>query len=60
MMKYWLKVRFEVALIRLARAILKERNVHRALVVSRKDNNDMWSMSERLEAIEKRMLNKYK
>lgn len=59
-MKYWLKVRFEVALIRLARAILKERNVHRSLVVSRKDNNDMWYMSERLEAIEKRMLSKYK
>ncbi len=58
-MKDWLRTRFEVGLIRLARLILIGRNVPRSSVVSRSDNNDMWSMAEKLEAIELRMLSKY-
>lgn len=51
---------FEVLLIKIARHILMDRNVSRAMVVSRHDNNDMWYMAERLQRIEKRMLHKYR
>ena len=50
---------FEVLLIKIARKILIGRNVQRSAVVSRKDNNAMWVMAEKLENIEKRMLNNY-
>jgi hypothetical protein len=60
LMKDWLRTRFEVGLIRLARLILIGRNVPRSSVVSRSDNNDMWTMAEKLEGIELRMLSKYK
>jgi hypothetical protein len=50
---------FEVLLIKIARKILIDRNVQRSSVVSRKDNNEMWYMAEKLESIEKRMLNNY-
>lgn len=53
--KWW-----EVFLIGIARKILIGRNVHRCTVVSRRDNNTMWSMAERLEAIESRMMDEYK
>ena len=55
-----LKIYFEVFLIRLARKILIGRNLSRSSIVSRRDNNDMWNMAERLEAIEARILNGYK
>jgi hypothetical protein len=45
--------------ISIARKILIGRNVKRSAVVSRRDNNDMWSMAEQLEAIEQRIKNKY-
>jgi hypothetical protein len=35
------------------------RNVHRAAVVSRRDNNDMWVMAESLEAIAERISKSY-
>jgi hypothetical protein len=50
---------FEIALIKLARNILINRNVARSAVVSRRDNNDMWYMSEKLDGICKRMQNEY-
>ena len=34
-------------------------NVQRSAVVSRRDNNDMWAMAEKLEAIAKRISKKY-
>lgn len=46
---------FEVMLIKVARHILMKRNVQRALFVNRRDNNEMWAMSEGLEGIIKRM-----
>lgn len=46
-------------LILLAAKILLNRNVQRAAVVSRRDNNDMWSMSEKLEAIAERISKGY-
>jgi hypothetical protein len=55
----WMKLRFEVLLIRVARCILKGRNVARCKHVSRRDNNAMWSMAEQLESIEQNMLSKY-
>ncbi len=55
----WLKLRYEVLLISVARSILKGRNVARSKHVSRRDNNAMWSMAEQLESIEKNMLSKY-
>ena len=54
-----MKKRFEIFLISIARRILIRRNVQRAAFVSRRDNNDMWTMSERLEGIERRMKNNY-
>ncbi|MDI5832550.1 hypothetical protein OCF84_21485 (plasmid) [Shewanella xiamenensis] len=55
----WLKKRFEIWRISVARKILIGRNVQRSAYVSRRDNNEMWAMAERLEAIEKRMLKNY-
>lgn len=59
-MKNWIKKHWEVLLIRLAAWILIERNVARSPVVSRRDNNDMWYMAEKLEGICKRMMSEYK
>ena len=50
---------FEVLLIKIARKILIDRNVQRSTVVSRRDNNDMRYMAEKLESIERRILNNY-
>lgn len=58
-MRLWLRRRFEVLLISIARKILINRNVSRSEVVSRRDNNTMYYMAEKLEAIESRMLAKY-
>jgi hypothetical protein len=55
-----LRRKFEAALIRLAAKILMGRNVHRCRVVSRRDNNDMYGMAERLEDIADRINNGYK
>jgi hypothetical protein len=49
----------EAWLIRIAAYILIERNVNRSMVVSRRDNNDMWYMAEQLESIAKRISSKY-
>lgn len=54
-----LRRKFEAAMIRLAIAILMGRNVQRSLVVSRRDNNDMWYMAEKLDAIATRISKKY-
>lgn len=43
--------KFEAWLILLVAKILIGRNVHRAAVVSRLDNNDMLHMAEKLQAI---------
>ena len=58
-MKDWVSRHFEAWLILLAAKILTGRNVQRSAVVSRRDNNDMWYMAEKLEQIAKRMRNKY-
>lgn len=55
-----LRRKFEAALIRLAAKILMGRNVQRCRVVSRRDNNDMWSMAEKLEAVAGRISTSYK
>jgi hypothetical protein len=52
-------LKLEVFLIRIAAKILMGRNTKRAMHVSRRDNNDMWYMAERLESISLRMENKY-
>ena len=58
-MKRLIRRKFEASLILLAAKILIDRNVQRAAVVSRRDNNDMWSMAEQLEAIAKRISKNY-
>ncbi len=58
-MKNWIRKHFEVLLIRIARWILLERNVPRSPVVSRKDNNEMWSMAEKLDGICERIIDNY-
>lgn len=58
-MKKLIRRKFEAALVRLAARILMGRNVHRCTVVSRRDNNDMWSMAEKLEMIALRMSSGY-
>ena len=58
-MKKRLHKHFEILLIRIASWILIERNVKRSAFVSRRDNNDMWYMSEKLDGICKRMKNNY-
>lgn len=54
-----LRRKFEAALICLAIAILMDRNVTRSLVVSRRDNNDMWYMAESLQDIAQRISKNY-
>jgi hypothetical protein len=58
-MKYYIRRKFEAWLNLLAAKILIDRNVQRAAVVSRRDNNDMWGMAEQLEAIAKRISKNY-
>ena len=55
----FIRRKLEASLIRLAIAVLMGRNVQRSLVVSRRDNNDMWYMAEKLEAIAKRISENY-
>ena len=55
----FIRRKFEAAMIRLAIAILMGRNVQRSLVVSRSDNNYMWSMAEKLDAIATRISKNY-
>ena len=57
--KRLLRRRIEAWLILLAAKILIDRNVQRSAVVSRRDNNDMWAMAEKLEAIAKRISKNY-
>ena len=58
-MKRFFRKWWEVLLIRIAKWILMERNVPRCTVVSRHDNNDMWYMAEKLDAICDRMIDEY-
>jgi hypothetical protein len=58
-MKRFIRRKLEAWLILLAAKILIDRNVQRAAVVSRRDNNDMWDMAEQLEAIAKRISKNY-
>ncbi|MBA1249873.1 hypothetical protein [Pseudomonas luteola] len=51
----WIRRKAESWLILLAAKILEGRNVNRAMVVSRRDNNDMAYMAEKLEAIAERI-----
>ena len=55
----FIRRKFEAAMIRLAIAILMGRNVQRCLVVSRSDNNHMWGMAEKLDAIATRISKNY-
>lgn len=58
-MKQLIRRKIEAWLILLAAKILIDRNVQRSAVVSRRDNNDMWAMAEKLEAIAKCISKKY-
>ena len=58
-MKRLIRRKIEAWLILLAAELLTDRNVQRSAVVSRRDNKDMWTMAEQLEAIAKRISKKY-
>ena len=58
-MKRLIRRKIEAWLILLAAKILIDRNVQRSAVVSRRDNNDMWAMAEKLETIAKRISKKH-
>lgn len=58
-MKRFIRRKAEAWLILMAAKILIGRNVQRAPVVSRRDNNDMWRMAEQLEDIAQRISSKY-
>lgn len=57
--KGFIRRKLEAWLIRRAAGILIGRNVQRSAVVSRRDNNDMWGMAERLESIATRINSNY-
>ncbi|VVN43836.1 hypothetical protein [Pseudomonas fluorescens] len=57
--KGFVRRKFEAWQILLVARILIGRNVQRAAVISRRDNNDMWGMAEQLEAIAKRISKNY-
>ena len=50
-----MKKKFEIFLIRFASRILRSRNIERASFITRKDNNQIWYISDRLDSISKRM-----
>ena len=54
-----LRRRLEAAAIRLAARILDGRNVARCGVASRRDNDDMYYMAERLDSIADRIARQY-
>ncbi|MBK5543261.1 hypothetical protein JFT85_00585 [Pseudomonas sp. TH04] len=58
-MKRFFRRKVEAWLILLAAKILIDRNAQRAPVVSRRDNNDMWYMAEKLDAIAQRISKNY-
>ncbi|MFL6873829.1 hypothetical protein ACJ6YJ_03375 [Pseudomonas marginalis] len=58
-MRKFFRRKAEAWLILLAAKILIGRNVQRAAVVSRRDNNDMWYMAEKLDAIAARISKNY-
>ncbi|WJV25862.1 MULTISPECIES: hypothetical protein [Pseudomonas] len=58
-MRRFFRRKAEAWLILLAAKILIGRNVQRCKVVSRRDNNDMWAMAERLEDIARRISTNY-
>jgi hypothetical protein len=55
----FLRRRLECALILLAAWLIDSRNVPRSMVVSRRDNNDMRYMAEKLEGIADRIKRQY-
>lgn len=55
----WIRRRWEALQVRRAAKILMDRNVTRSMVVSRRDNNDMWAMGEELNSIATRMRDGY-
>jgi hypothetical protein len=57
--KGFLRRRLECGLILLAAWLIDSRNVPRTLVVSRRDNNDMRYMAEKLEGIADRIKRQY-
>ncbi|WP_163011459.1 hypothetical protein [Pseudomonas viridiflava] len=57
--KGWLRRKLEAGMIRIAAFILSGRNVQRSAVVSRRDNNDMYYMAEKLEGIADRISRQY-
>ncbi len=57
--KGWLRRKLEARLILIAAHILSGRNVARSAVVSRRDNNDMDYMAEKLEGIAERISRQY-
>lgn len=59
-MKERICLRLELLFLRVAMYCLMGRNVQRSQWVSRRDNNDMWYMGERLKAIHRRMATEYK
>lgn len=58
-MKLTCKAAYEAWLLRLAAAIVGGRNVARARVVSRRDNNHMFEMADELRAIAERIRRGY-
>ena len=55
----FIRRRLEAALILLAARIIADRNVPRSGVVTRRDNNEMGYMAEKLEAIADRIKRQY-
>ncbi|WP_414894412.1 hypothetical protein [Pseudomonas sp. IT-232MI5] len=55
----WLRRRLEATILILAAWIIDGRNVGRSGVVSRRDNNDMRYMAEKLEGIADRIKRQY-
>ena len=58
-MKRFIHRKIEAWVILLAAKILIDRNDQRSAVASSRDNNDMWAMAEKLEAIANRISKKY-
>ncbi len=59
-MKNWIRKKWEIMWLWLAYYVLIERNVSRSAVISRRDNNDLWYLGEKVQGVIDRINDEYK
>ena len=58
-MKIWFRKNYELLWLKLASYILRGRNFERSAIISRRDNNELYGMNDKVEAIIERIKSDY-